>query len=91
MDYCSLRGGGFYSTGVYPQQMDGRSGRGDTCIGACMAMRLSMEPHQAILWAAAVTSLKLERLGPFDRPISEVEELSLDKYEDVVPPQHLSK
>ena len=36
-------------------------------------------------------ALKLERLGPFDRPISEVEELSLDKYEDVVPPQHLSK
>jgi hypothetical protein len=56
-----------------------------------MAMRLSMEPHQAILWVAAVTSLKIERLGPFDRPISEVEELLLGKYEYAVPPQHLSK
>lgn len=81
----------FYSTGFYPQQMDGRGGRGDTCIGTFMSMRLSMEPHQAILWVAAVTSLKIERLGPFDRPISEVEELLLGKYEYAVPPQHLSK
>ncbi|NJD58372.1 MAG: hypothetical protein FIA98_03110, partial [Anaerolineae bacterium] len=84
-------GGEFYSAGFYSQQMDGRSGRGDTCIGAYMAMRLSMQPYQAMVWAAAVTSLKMERLGPFDRPISEVEELLLDKYEYAVPPQHLSK
>jgi sugar/nucleoside kinase (ribokinase family) len=84
-------GGEFYSAGFYPQQMDGRSGRGDTCIGAYMAMRLSMEPYQAMLWAAAVTSLKMERLGPFDRSISEVEELLLDKYEYAVPHQRLAK
>jgi sugar/nucleoside kinase (ribokinase family) len=73
-------GGEFHSIGFYPQNLDGRSGRGDTCIGAYMAMRLSMDPYKAGIWAAAVTSLKMERLGPFDRSISEIEELLRVKY-----------
>ena len=73
-------GGEFHSIGFYPENLDGRSGRGDTCIGAYMAMRLSMDPYEAGIWAAAVTSLKMERLGPFDRSISEIEELLRVKY-----------
>jgi sugar/nucleoside kinase (ribokinase family) len=74
-------GGEFYSAGFYPKSMDGRSGRGDTCIGAYMAMRLSVSPRRAMLWAAAVTSLKMGKLGPFDCSISEVEELLHLKYQ----------
>ena len=70
----------FYQTGFYPQKLNGRSGRGDTCIGAYMAMRLSLNPHEAGIWAAAVTSLKMENLGPFNRSINEVEELLRVKY-----------
>jgi sugar/nucleoside kinase (ribokinase family) len=73
-------GGEFHSIGFYPENIDGRSGRGDTCIGAYIAMRLSMDPYEAGIWAAAVTSLKMERLGPFDRSIGEVEELLRVKY-----------
>jgi sugar/nucleoside kinase (ribokinase family) len=73
-------GGEYYSAGFYPQNLDGRSGRGDTCIGAYMAMRLSMDPPEAMKWAAAVTTLKMERLGQFDRSISEVEQLISTKY-----------
>jgi sugar/nucleoside kinase (ribokinase family) len=75
-------GGEYDSAGFYPQNLEGRSGRGDTCIGAYMAMRISHEPHEAMKWAAAVTSLKMERLGQFDRSISEVEQLLITKYND---------
>ena len=74
-------GGEFHSIGFYPGNLNGRSGRGDTCIGAYMAMRLSEEPFEAAKWAAAVTSLKMEQLGVFDRSISEVEELLRAKYD----------
>jgi sugar/nucleoside kinase (ribokinase family) len=73
-------GGEFHSIGFYAQNLDGRSGRGDTCIGAYMAMRLVMDPPEAGIWAAAVTSLKMGKLGPFDRSIDEVEELLRVKY-----------
>jgi len=72
--------GQFHELGFFPSRLDGRSGRGDTCIGAYVAMRLSRPPLEAGIWAAAVTSLKVERLGPFDRPIREVEELIKARY-----------
>jgi sugar/nucleoside kinase (ribokinase family) len=65
--------GQFYDLGFYPASLDGRSGRGDTCVGTYVAMRLDKDPREAGIWAAAVTSLKVEVLGPFNRPISEVE------------------
>lgn len=70
----------FHELGFYPSRLDGRSGRGDTCIGTYVAKRLSLPPHEAGIWAAAVTSLKMENVGPFDRPIAEVEALMSAKY-----------
>ena len=64
----------------YPQGLNGRSGRGDTCIGVYTAMRITKAPRDALIWAAAVTSLKMEKLGPFDRSIDEVEDLLREKY-----------
>jgi sugar/nucleoside kinase (ribokinase family) len=71
----------FYALKFYPSRLDGRSGRGDTCVGAYVAMRLSMSPHDAGIWAAAVTSLKMENAGPFNRSIREVEALIYHKYD----------
>jgi sugar/nucleoside kinase (ribokinase family) len=65
--------GNFHELNFYPQRLDGRSGRGDTCVGTYVARRLSMEPREAGIWAAAVTSLKMENLGPFNGSIGEVE------------------
>ena len=59
--------------------MAGRSGRGDTCMGSYVAKRISLPPREAGKWAAAATSLKLERVGVFNRPISEVEAF-IDRY-----------
>ena len=70
----------FHEMAFYPNRLDGRSGRGDTCIGTYVAKRLSLPPREAGIWAAAVTSLKMENLGPFDRSIHEVEEFMMAKY-----------
>ena len=43
----------------------GRTGRGDTCFSTYVAARLEMEPEPACRFAAAVTSLKMERPGPY--------------------------
>jgi sugar/nucleoside kinase (ribokinase family) len=75
-----LSDGQFYQFGFFPQKMNGRSGRGDTCIGTYMAMRTSLNPYEAGIWAAAVTSLKMEKLGPFDRSKEDVLSLIREKY-----------
>jgi sugar/nucleoside kinase (ribokinase family) len=72
--------GEFADIGFFPARLDGRSGRGDTCIGVYVAMRLSKSPHEAGIWAAAVTSLKMEDLGPFNRSIKDVEALIHARY-----------
>jgi sugar/nucleoside kinase (ribokinase family) len=52
--------GKFHEMNFYPARLVGRSGRGDTCLGAYIAQRLSLPPREAGIWAAAVTSLKME-------------------------------
>jgi sugar/nucleoside kinase (ribokinase family) len=75
-----LANGEIYQFSFYSKSLDGRSGRGDTCIGAYVAMRMTAHPSEAGLWAAAITSLKMETLGPFNRSINEVQELIDQKY-----------
>jgi len=65
--------GEFHHFPFHSESMAGRSGRGDTCLGSYVAKRLSLPPREAGKWAAAATSLKVERSGPFNRPIPEVE------------------
>jgi len=60
---------------LVPREVRGRSGRGDTCTAAYVSRRLTSPPADAVAWAAAVTSLKLEAEGPFRRELSEVEPL----------------
>ena len=73
--------GGFHEAGFFPAQLVGRSGRGDTCLAAYTAKRLSASPVEATIWAAAVTSLKMEAEGPFRRDIGDVEEVIQQRYE----------
>ena len=75
-----LAGGRFHEAGFFPSELVGRSGRGDTCLAAYTAKRLSAAPDEATIWAAAVTSLKMEAEGPFRRDIGDVEALIRQKY-----------
>jgi sugar/nucleoside kinase (ribokinase family) len=67
--------GKFHEAPLVPKELRGRSGRGDTCTAAYVARRLSASPADAVIWAAAVTSLKLENEGPFRRDITEAQAL----------------
>ena len=72
--------GEMYETEFHPENLVGRSGRGDTCLGSYVARRLESPPAEAILWAAAVTSLKMEAEGPFRRELGDVVHLLREKY-----------
>ncbi|MBE3091229.1 MAG: hypothetical protein IMZ42_02745 [Candidatus Atribacteria bacterium] len=72
--------GKFYEEKFFPKEIIGRSGRGDTCIASYTAKRLSASPQEATTWAAAVTSLKMEAEGPFQRTMQEVNNLIYNKY-----------
>ncbi len=72
--------GCFYSAPFRTRGMKGRTGRGDTCIAAYLCKRLTASPAEATIWAAALTSLKMEKEGPFNQEISEVEELVRKEY-----------
>ncbi len=58
----------------------GRSGRGDTCISSYVCKRMTSSPEESTIWAAAVTSLKMEAVGPIKRDIHEVEERIKNNY-----------
>lgn len=75
-----LADGKFYEAEFKAGTLEGRSGRGDTCIASYMAKRLTEQPEIAILWSAAVTSMKMESEGPFLRSVEEVEKFINSKY-----------
>lgn len=55
-----------------PKSINGRTGRGDTAMVSYLASRLKTSPAESCTFAAAVTSMKLEKEGPFDRTYQEV-------------------
>jgi sugar/nucleoside kinase (ribokinase family) len=67
-----LAGSAVHLARFRPQALRGRSGRGDTCIGAYVSKRLTAPADEATRWAAALTSLKLEAEGPVQRPAADV-------------------
>lgn len=75
-----LSEGSYCEAGFFPDELRGRSGRGDTCMGSYVSCRLDASAREATVWAAAVTSLKLEREGPVNRSPEDVEALIADKY-----------
>ncbi|MFO7821125.1 MAG: PfkB family carbohydrate kinase [Lentisphaeria bacterium] len=50
----------------------GRTGRGDTTFAGYMAWRLNHTPAEALKFAAALVSLKMESLGPFAGTLDDV-------------------
>lgn len=55
----------YYKAPFKPRNLSGRTGRGDTCFGAYISERIHREPDEALYYAAALTSLKMETPGPF--------------------------
>ncbi len=59
-------GGEAYFAPFSPRSLAGRTGRGDTCFATYLGKRLTESPAEACRWAAAVTTLKQEKPGPWD-------------------------
>ena len=64
-----------YQAPFTPRSLAGRTGRGDTCFAAYVGKRLEVEPLEATRWAAAITTLKQEKPGPWQGPLEEAEAL----------------
>ncbi len=58
-----------------PRSLAGRTGRGDTCFATYLGKRLSSPPGEACRFAAAVTTLKQEKPGPWRGTLADVKAL----------------
>ena len=67
--------GEMYSAPFTPRSLAGRTGRGDTCFATYVGKRLSASPAEATRFAAAITTLKQERPGPWRGQLADVEAL----------------
>lgn len=55
-----------------PDNLSGRTGRGDTCFVSYMTRRLTHGIEESLRFAAALTSIKMEKPGPFSGTVEEV-------------------
>ena len=58
----------------------GRTGRGDTAFISYLGSRITKSPEESLRFSAALTSLKMESMGPFSLPLSRVEKLIKEEY-----------
>ena len=72
-------GGEIYEAPFTPRSLAGRTGRGDTCFCTYLGKRLGSDPREACRWAAAITTLKQERSGPWDGDLVALEKLLADE------------
>lgn len=67
--------GQFYEAPFNPRSLAGRTGRGDTCFSAYLALRQTASPEVACKWAGVITSLKQEKPGPWKGSRRDVENI----------------
>lgn len=63
-----------YTQPLKPRNLSGRTGRGDTCFSSYITERLTKGIPEALLFAAACVSLKMETPGPFSGARCDVED-----------------
>ena len=66
-------GGQIYEAPFTPRSLAGRTGRGDTCFASYLGWRLKASPQEAARVAAAVTTLKQERPGPWKGSLADLQ------------------
>jgi sugar/nucleoside kinase (ribokinase family) len=69
----------YYTCPLKPRGLDGRTGRGDTTFSAYITERERRSIPEALEYASALVSLKMETPGPFKGTRADVEEF-LRKY-----------
>jgi sugar/nucleoside kinase (ribokinase family) len=61
-----------YRAPFNPKNLSGRTGRGDTCFGSYTGWRLQHGIEESVRFAAALTSIKMEKRGPFRGTLEDV-------------------
>ncbi|MGB4573090.1 MAG: PfkB family carbohydrate kinase [Rectinemataceae bacterium] len=69
-----LAGGIVHRAPFTPSNLSGRTGRGDTTFSSYLARRLVEGPEEALRFAAALCSIKMEKPGPFAGTVEDVRE-----------------
>jgi len=64
----------YYTCPLKPRNLSGRTGRGDTCFSAYITERLDKWIEEALLFATALVSLKMEKPGSFKGTRDKVED-----------------
>lgn len=67
--------GHLYQAPFTSRSLVGRTGRGDTCFATYVGKRLEASPEEATRYAAAVTTLKQEKPGPWRGSVDEVQQV----------------
>jgi len=65
-------GSRIYRAPFNPSNLSGRTGRGDTCFISYMVWRRAHGVEESVRFAAALTSIKMEKFGPFDGTLEQV-------------------
>jgi len=65
--------GQLYQAPFTPRSLVGRTGRGDTCFAIYVSKRLVTSAEEACRFAAAITTLKQDRPGPWRGTLGDVE------------------
>jgi len=71
-EVIALVDGIVYRAPFTPSNLSGRTGRGDTTFAAYLSWRLHHDPQEAVQFAAALCSIKMEKPGPFAGTLEEV-------------------
>ncbi len=61
-----------YKAPFNPTNLSGRTGRGDTTFASYLSWRLDHSPEEAVYYAAALCSMKMEKPGPFAGTLEDV-------------------
>ncbi len=72
----------FYTCPIKARSFIGRTGRGDTTFAGYLVERLHKSVPEALLFATALVSLKMETPGPFRGTREDVEKYIADFYKD---------
>ena len=75
-------GSTFYVVPLRSRNLSGRTGRGDSCFSAYITERQNKDIAEALLYAAALVSLKMETPGPFRGCRKDVEAYIDQRYQD---------
>ena len=73
-------GGRIHTSPFTSRNLSGRTGRGDTCFCTYCTWRKDHAPDESCLFAAALTSLKMETPGPFSKTVADVQAAIAERY-----------